>query len=80
MINQCAALDEKLNGRDSFGNLDVAGVIILKWILTNECTKMGRVFFWLRAIQQFGFSGQGNELSGSIKHAIFLNYIGGYQF
>jgi len=56
-INQCAALVEKLNSRDSFGNLDVDRVIILKWILTNYCTKMERVFVWLTAIPQAGFSG-----------------------
>jgi len=43
-INQCAALVEKLNSGDRFGNLDVDRVIILKWILTNEYTKMERVF------------------------------------
>jgi hypothetical protein len=56
-INQCVTLVEKLNRRDSFGNLDVDGVIILKRILTNECTKMERVFVWLRANPQAGFSG-----------------------
>jgi hypothetical protein len=56
-IKQCAALVENLNRRDSFGNLDVDGVIILKWILTNECTKIERVFVWLREIPQAGFSG-----------------------
>jgi hypothetical protein len=56
-INKCAALVEKMNGRDGFGNLDVDGVIILKWILTNECKKTEHVFVWLRSIPEAGFSG-----------------------
>ena len=59
--------------RDHWGDQDIDGRIILRWILRKWEGVVGTGWSWLRTGTVVGACEYGNELSGSIKCGEFLD-------